>query len=424
MSLGFEQSGFDVVAAVDNDPVHLAVHERNFPLTVPLCRDISNVSSEELLAAATVGLKRLPERQSSIPGIDCIFGGPSCQGFSVIGRRNPLDPRNSLLDHFARVVEDVQPRSFVIENVPGLLSPTYASALDGLLLRLTNAGYNVGTEAQRYLRLDAAAYGVPQRRKRIFLIGVRNTEPLPNVPTPLGGRPTVEDALDDLPDVDIFDELVNRDWVQLDKEDLVAMVDSASPYARSMRMPADGLARPRRWDPAILTSSARTIHSEAVRKRFADTPQGSEEAVSRNPRLKGSGQSGTLRAGTGRDHGSFSAPRPIHHLDDRVVTVREAARLHSFPDWFRFHVTKWHGFRQVGNSVPPFLARAVADTIVEALGFRPTPPTSELTLGEDRLLSMSLHEAADHFQYDRALLPRDSRLRATASEFAQRTLPL
>jgi len=340
--------------------------------------------------------------------VDCIFGGPSCQGFSTIGRRDPKDPRNALLEHFARLVEAIQPRSFVMENVPGLLAPAYAETLRRLRGRFDKAGYVLANEGTPFV-LDAADFGVPQRRKRIFLVGVRQGERLPGVPATTLPRVTVGEALDDLPDLDDFEELLWRDWTKLGRAQLKAMEQAASDYAQAMRRPVDGLARPRHWETALLTSSGRTMHTQAVRKRFADTPQGSEETVSRNPRLRGNAQSTTLRAGTGRDHGSFSAARPIHHLYPRVISVREAARLHSFPDWFRLHVTKWHGFRQVGNAVPPLLARAVATSVVEALEWCPASVAKPVILGEDGLLAMSLEEAADHFGYDRGLLPRDSR---------------
>jgi len=98
-----------------------------------------------------------------------------------------------------------------------------------------------------------------------------------------------------------------------------------------------------------------------------DTEPGCYEAVSRFQRLEKDELAHTLRAGTGPARGSFMAPRPIHPVEARCITVREAARLHSFPDWFSFHPTKWHAFRQIGNSVPPRLARAVAKCVRQAL---------------------------------------------------------
>lgn len=408
MSLGFEQAGFDVLVAVDNDPVHLATHQYNFPKTSTLCQDVATLDTQELFEAASAAAEALPHRGRVADNLDCVFGGPSCQGFSSIGRRNPSDPRNTLLGQFARVVEDLSPRSFVMENVPGLLAPSYERTLKNLLARFDAAGYVLANHG-RPLVLDAADFGVPQRRKRVFIVGVRDNEVLPEVPKELEERVSVCDALADLPNVDGFEALLKQDWVSLSISQQRRMEKTASAYARRMRLSSDGFAYPRLWDPTLLTSSGRTVHTPAVVKRFKDTPPGSEEIVSRNPRLNPTAQSTTLRAGTGRDHGSFSAARPIHYDYPRVITVREAARLHSFPDWFRLHVTKWHGFRQVGNSVPPLLARAVAQSVVGALGSSPSEG-SRIELGDPALLEMSLHEAADHFGYARSLLPKDSRL--------------
>jgi DNA (cytosine-5)-methyltransferase 1 len=105
----------------------------------------------------------------------------------------------------------------------------------------------------------------------------------------------------------------------------------------------------------------------------------------------------TLRAGTGSDRGAFTSPRPIHPHSPRCITVREAARLHSYLDWFRFHVTKWHGFRQIGNSVPPLLGRAVASELIRAMKLNPKLPSEELNLGSESLLSMTVSDAARYY---------------------------
>jgi DNA (cytosine-5)-methyltransferase 1 len=114
-------------------------------------------------------------------------------------------------------------------------------------------------------------------------------------------------------------------------------------------------------------------------------------------KLDPDGVCNTLRAGTGSDRGAFTSPRPIHPVAQRCITVREATRLHSYPDWFRFHVTKWHGFRQIGNSVPPRLARAVAAQLLSAMKIEPTPVEAALPLGDQRLLTMTVTEAAHYY---------------------------
>jgi DNA (cytosine-5)-methyltransferase 1 len=129
------------------------------------------------------------------------------------------------------------------------------------------------------------------------------------------------------------------------------------------------------------------------------------EPVSRFLRLPPDGLSNTLRAGTGSERGAYTSPRPIHPVLPRVISVREAARLHSFPDWFRFHRTKWHGFRQIGNAVAPLVGRAVGQKIIEALGLAPRIITKPVELGPDRLLEMSMAEAADYYGADKSAIP-------------------
>lgn len=151
------------------------------------------------------------------------------------------------------------------------------------------------------------------------------------------------------------------------------------------------------FDRDALTCSLRTVHTEASKNRFIETESGTTEPISRFFKLPPNGQCNTLRAGTDSARGAFTSPRPIHPALPRVITVREAARLHSYPDWFRFHATKWHGFRQIGNSVPPLLGRAVAGCIMRALGVTPSKPNALIETGDAALLTFTMRQAADHF---------------------------
>ncbi|MGD0880125.1 MAG: DNA cytosine methyltransferase [Acidimicrobiales bacterium] len=407
MSLGFEQAGFDVLAAVDHDPVHLAVHSYNFPLTAVVCSDIEFTTTETIHSAIRKGWASHARDGEWDGTIDCVFGGPSCQGFSYIGLNNTDDQRNDLIFAFSRLVADLQPKSFVLENVPGIMSPKYRGALAKLMNGFRRAGYKVAED--RPLLLDAADHGVPQWRKRVFLVGVLNDTPLPVAPAPALSGPTTRNALSGLPNVDGWQSLRTTERLTLTERGLAELRLKSSDYAQTLRSPFMA-EYPRQWDERVITGAGRTDHSTKVTHRFQKLPHGGEDGPSRFRRLDPKGKSFTLRAGTGRDHGSFTAPRPIHYAYPRVVTVREAARLHSYPDWFGFHVTKWHAHRQIGNSVPPRLAYAVASSITKALGVNTAePPTTTLALGDPTLLSMSLVTAADHFDYDRRLLPWDVR---------------
>lgn len=419
MSLGFEQAGFDVLAAVEYDPVHAAVHEFNFPLTNTLCADVADLSGARLLEHLELDAGQL----------DVIFGGPPCQGFSLIGKRLADDKRNRLVFHFYRLVSELRPRYFVMENVPGMLTANGSGIVDRLLEEFAAIGYRV---VQPVSILNAADYGVPQDRRRLFLIGARDGQELPAYPpalvVPAGAPrsdaevlspgPTVWDALRDLPDLDGFEALKQTDEVPLPNRLLQRMERNASPYARLLRgMDRDrgDFSYPRRWEASILTSSRRTMHTPNSVSRFEATRPGDTEPVSRFFRLPPEGLCNTIRAGTGSERGAFTSPRPIHPVLPRVISVREAARLHSFPDWFRLHKTKWHGFRQVGNSVPPLLARAVAAEVVRALGVRPKRPRKRLRQGNASLLDFSMRAAAEYFDADPASIPQPRR-RGASSE--------
>ena len=170
---------------------------------------------------------------------------------------------------------------------------------------------------------------------------------------------------------------------------------------------AGTIGHPRVWDNCLLTSSVRTSHTDISRRRFRNTKPGRVEPISRFFKLAADGVSNTLRAGTDSARGAFTSPRPIHYEYARCVTVREMARLHGFPDWFRFHVTKWHGARQIGNAVPPPLARAVAGQIIEALGVEPTSPIEAVKLGETTLSRMDMSAASAHWGVDKPIGRRD-----------------
>lgn len=210
----------------------------------------------------------------------------------------------------------------------------------------------------------------------------------------------------DLPDADAYDALLTRDDVQLP----ASAWRKPSRYAQELRCltnTAWHFGYSRKWDPRILTSSMRTIHSSISRRRFAATTGDDTEPISRFFRLAIDGVSNTLRAGTDAARGAFTSPRPIHYEHPRCITVREMARLHGFPDWFRFHETKWHGARQIGNAVPPPLARAVGTQIIKAMTLALKMPTKEIELGDVGLLRMDITQASKYWNIERPIGKRD-----------------
>jgi DNA (cytosine-5)-methyltransferase 1 len=342
LSLGLVHAGFDLIGAVDDDQTVLNAYRSNFA-DVPTARHDLNVATGSALRRDLgIGKK----------DIDLLVGGPPCQGFSFGGVNKRSDPRNEGVLAFARLVKELRPRYFVMENVRGFLSAPHAGRRKEFCKAVTDAGYVVRLPIRA---LNAADYGVPQRRIRIFAIGCAQGEVVPDYPSPsVLDRPTVRDAIGDL-------SFLDRHCSDYDLDHYDGPLGPTSDFAAALRRHPGGKTVER------LSGCLRTWHSASVVSRFRATKPGGQEAISRYYRLAWSGISPTLRAGTGPDHGSHTAPRPIHPARARCITVREAARLHTFPDWFTFHPTKWHGFRQIGNSVPPYLAKAVVSKIYEAI---------------------------------------------------------
>ena len=408
MSLGFEQAGFDIAAAVEIDPIHAGIHHFNFPNCTVIPHSVKNLTGQDIRNLANIKGK-----------VHVVFGGAPCQGFSMIGKRVLDDPRNSLVSDFVRIVSELDADYFVFENVKGLTVGAHRKFLEELIDTFEAHGYSIRLP---WSVLNAVSYGVPQDRKRLFLLGAKKGLKRPLYPSPTTSRagldaeislpsgPSCKDALDDLPDADRFKTLLSHDEVP------TSAWGRASAYAMEMRCQNPDswhFGHVRIWNSEILSSSGRTDHSEISRLRFSETKAGSVEPISRFFKLSPTGVSNTLRAGTDAARGAFTSPRPIHYQYARCVTVREMARLHGFPDWFRFHRTKWHGARQIGNAVPPPLARAVASSILTAMNLTPVKSDLRIALGDPALLSMEMSHAAAHWEVDCPIQKRDRKSGAT-----------
>jgi len=418
LSLGFEMAGFDVVAAVEYDPVHAATHLFNFPLAPVLCRDVRKVSGEDLKEAARAGWQRHhpgadAEEWDGI--VDVLIGGPSCQGFSAIGRRVVDDDRNELITEFVRLVEEVRPTAFVMENVPGILAPQFDGILGDALDRLRAAGYALGDYGRP---LDATQFGVPQRRRRVVVVGILGNVPPSQVVETVETPVVVSEALAGLPALSGRKQ-ADGELLELDESQYFTYANTDNAYLETLRESGGAPSEP----PRVLSGYLVTEHQESSVERFRDLPQGKTDPTSRTWRLVENSPARTLRAGTGRERGAFSAARPLHHTEPRVITIREAARLHSFPDWFRFHTTNWHGHRQIGNAVPPLLAKAVALSVAKSIGKDAAGPRFERpgqTSAKVNLLSMNLTQAAEYFKAASDEIPR-ARQRIAVSEVELRS---
>ena len=392
LSLGFEQAGFDIICAVEIDPIHAAIHEYNFPYSKVLAKPVQQVTGD--LIRKECGLSAEDE-------IEVLVGGAPCQGFSLIGQRALDDPRNSLVKDYIRIIKELKPLNFVFENVKGLTVGKHKKFLDEIIEEIRELGYNIRLP---WKVLNAKDFNVPQSRERLFLIGSKAGKELPEYPDTSQNLVTCKEALDDLPNAEDFEELLTDDQVGAKYK------KRALGYSTQMRCSNDSAWKfgyKRVWNSKILTSSRRTDHTEISRNRFENTPQGTVEPISRFYKLSESGVSNTLRAGTDSSRGAFTSPRPIHYSEPRCVTVREMARLHGFPDWFRFNTTKWHGARQIGNAVPPPLAYSVAKEVMKVIPYEPFLPDTKIKLGDSSLIYLDITSACKYWGIDNPIGKRD-----------------
>ena len=423
LTLGLEQAGGTCVLAIERDPIHAATHEFNFPETPVICADIHNVTPEDIR-------DRLMRNYTAYLDIDVIAGGMPCQSFSQQGKRDPKDDRATLVGRFFNLAIALKPKYILFENVEGLATPKFDRVTEQITTLLDAAEYTyyrpTGVNVQRpYMKLNAAHYDVAQRRKRVFVVATRKGLELPAVPARLtydGSEkrktkaletalpaPTAKEAIGDLPNSLMMPGLFNKDsctWIP----DYGKMSDyGASLYSEYHQQHNYGYWR--EWDNTVLTASQATHHKPSIMKRFAAVECGTKDK-SRLPKLHPDRVFPTLLAGSDQSKGAHTAPRPIHWAFNSVVTNRMMCRASSFPDWFRPHVTKFHGARQIGNAVPPRLARAIGFEFAKVLDVPLSVPFDHrsatprgvdivrIPLGDDRLIRFTPEEAADHFKVD------------------------
>lgn len=334
LTLGSKKAGFSTELAVDVDPILSSSFGLNFPSTPFLNADVTTLTAPRLRAL-------LPD------GVDGVIGGPPCQAFSGMGKGLVDDPRRSLLGEFFRIVATVKPAFFLMENVPGLIFPNNRPLLEAAIESLGGKWQVVGPVV-----LDASDFGAPTKRRRVFVFGfdkrkmrVPKLEELVRSDAP---RICVRDAIGDL--AASYSVQGEADLWRYGAE------GCESAYAQKLRSPA-----------GVFTGHQLTEHRVETVRRFASVLQGGVDPVGKYKRLVWEGLCPTLRAGTGSDRGSYQAVRPLHPIENRVITPRECARLQGFPDDFIFHPTVWHSCRMIGNSVSPIIAEALLSNIRQFL---------------------------------------------------------
>ncbi len=347
--LGAELAGFQTAIAVDCDTTLQSAYRLNFPRTQVVQADVSRLTAQHW------------SRWLGNQPVDGVIGGSPCQGFSRIGKQDPTDVRRSLLFSFMEQVNTLLPKFFVLENVLGLLDQKNEALLQQVI-QCIDSRYCV----LEPIVIDASLCGAATRRQRVFLMGYNPLQMNPLSArefAPLYPATTVRSAISDINDPCV--ESNEYGW-----STYRAQTD-CSLYSNHLRqLPPHGLGADfavKQLQAGYVSGHFSTQHTDAVKKRYQTVKQGERDAVSRSKRLAWSGLCPTLRAGTGSDRGGYQAVRPLHPEQDRVISVREAARLQGFPDWFVFHTTQWHSFRMIGNSVSPMVSQFVLSKCYERL---------------------------------------------------------
>lgn len=393
MSLGLEAAGFDVAVSVEFDAVHSTVHHFNFPYGTTMCRDITTVKGGEILDAL--------EKNGYSTDVDLVAGGPPCQGFSHMGKRQLDDPRNSLVFEYVRIISELKPKYFVFENVPGIATGEHRQFLDELIDEFESLGYQIEKPVKV---LDASLFGAPQKRKRLIILGSRSDVLKATYPTPTyqGSKGSVADLFTHnvlpLNTVgDAISNLLKLDVFVGDDLGIPAHDVTYTGFVKNFSTQPTGIFEycHARNGIAHVWGHLGSVHTQTSIDRFEVTSPGEVETKSRFLRLHKDGLCNTLRAGTNTDKGAYTAPRPIHYKLPRCISIREAARLHTYPDWFQFHRTIWHGFREIGNSVIPMLSKELGASVVQALGIDASKLQKKNLTPVDRdLLSFTMSQAS------------------------------
>ena len=315
LSLGFEMAGFEPVLAIDFWEDAIKTYNHNSTKNIAICKDITLMQDKEF-----------KQYRGKVVGV---IGGPPCQGFSTVGKRDVEDPRNKLYQEYLRIVSIVEPEFFVLENVKGLTTLNKGSFKKSIIDDFSKLGYTV-----QYDILNAADYGIPQNRERVFFIGFKNGIAF-RFPKKENNYISCRDAIADL---------ISGDYGPITTE-----------YQRMMR---GGCKKP--------LNHKFTDHTEQTKKVIAMVPNGGSildlpieywkirRYNKAFERMDSEKPANTVDCG----HRNY-----FHYSENRIPTARENARIQSFPDQFEFLGTKSSQYKQIGNAVPPFLAKRIAEII-------------------------------------------------------------
>lgn len=329
LSLGFEKAGINVLVGIDAWKDAIITFNYNHKNSKGICADLSTLEPKEI------------EKELNGKAVDLIIGGPPCQGFSVAGKRIVDDVRNKLYKNFVRFVEYYKPQAFIMENVPNILSIGGGIVRDSIVKDFSDLGYKVV-----YQVLTASNYGTPQNRKRAVFVGFKNGFEFKFPERTVEKLITSFEALSDLPENSLEDGAAYP-------------IPSNCDYQKLMRCNSDKV-----YNHQI------TEHSERTKEIIALVPDGGNyknlpEELQQTRKVhiawtRLNSQKPSFTIDTGHRH-------HFHYKWNRIPTVRESARIQSFPDDFIFLGTKTSQYKQVGNAVPPLMAEAIAKKIKESL---------------------------------------------------------
>jgi DNA (cytosine-5)-methyltransferase 1 len=349
LSEGFRQAGFEVLAGNDISECAGETFSATHASAQFLPGPIQNYSARQFLNAA--GLRK--------GELDCLIGGPPCQAYSVYNHQRGMhDERSGLFKEYLRIVEGLNPKWVVMENVTGILSAGQGAAVQSIVRGLRDLGYSVECAT-----LKAEEYGVPQERRRVLFLGNRVDREV-RWPGKTHGRgllpyTTVRNAIGDLPKLVNGESFAPGPYTSKAKSGFQQLLRTDSNKVSNHSAPKLGAINIERMEHIPEGGSWRDIPFELL-------PDGMKKArrcdhTKRYGRLRWSGLASTILTKCDLHWGAF-----IHPSQDRSITVREAARLQSFPDWFEFRGSKTDQYVQVGNAVPPMLGKAIAESVLQA----------------------------------------------------------
>lgn len=377
MAEGFLQAGFFIPFASDkSEQAELTYTSRHKQLGHEVkffCGDVSELSIPDKLKFFL---------GSSVNDIDVVCGGPPCQGFSLAGQRNPLDKRNQLVQSYIKILSQVKPKYFVMENVLGILSAKFVdyqgvklSYINKSVIDVLRSEFNeIGYPDVQIKLLDASDYGVPQKRQRVIFLGTRAdltnrlTHPTPSILAKVSAKEAIDD-LSDIANGSSLNEYNQKAISEYQKQSRIGRTPSANSKIQA----------------TTLTNHQTSKHSSLVIERFSKLQNG-ENIKNMLARLA---SEDALRLGTKKQNCRkiiANEPSPtvltlpddlVHYSQNRILTVREMARLQSFDDNFEFLGKRTTGgdrrkletpqYTLVGNAVPPLLAKAIAEEIMRNL---------------------------------------------------------